>query len=134
VRRATLLLLGGPLLALGGCSGERNFDAEAIVEEMNAQGTALEVGERLPSTESGVEVRVIEVGGDEPSPAEATAAGTVVVLDDAETARAEFGRCQAAISFICFRAANVVLRFTNLDRAQQEQVSAALRAIETESG
>jgi hypothetical protein len=134
VRRAALLLLAGAGLAIAACGGERGFDAEAIVEEMNAKGAELAVGEELPSTEAGVEVRVIEVGGAEPSPSGETAAGTVVVLDDAEAASAEFGRCQAAISFVCFRAANTVLRFTNLDRAQQEQLSAALREIEAGSG
>lgn len=136
MRRAVALMLAGPALALAlaSCGGERHFDADEIVEEMNARGTELAVGEQLPSTEADVEVRVLAVSGEEPSPSHEEAAGTVVILDDADAARAEFERCQAAISFVCFRAANVVLRFTNLDGAQLERITAALRAIETESG
>lgn len=122
------LALAGSLLALS-CGGERNFDAEEIVAELNAAGTELELGETLPNDQEGIEVRVIDFVG-APQGDEATA-GTVVILSGADTAAEEFARCQSAVSFVCFRAANAVLRFTNIRPEQEAQVSASLERIET---
>jgi hypothetical protein len=125
------IALAGSLLALS-CGGERSFDAEEIVAELSTAGTKLELGETLPSDQEGTEVRVVDFSGSSTSPRgdEATA-GTVVILSDADAAAEEFARCQSAISFVCFRAANAVLRFTNIRPRQEAQVSASLEAIET---
>jgi hypothetical protein len=122
------LALAGSLLALS-CGGERSFEAEEIVAELNAAGTELELGDTLPNDQEGIEVRVIDFVG-APRGEEATA-GTVVILSGADTAAEEFTRCQSAVSFVCFRAANAVLRFTNIRPRQEAQVSAALEMIAT---
>jgi hypothetical protein len=121
---ASASLLG--LLALAGCSDERSFDAETLVAELNDAGAGLVLGETLPSTEESVEVRVVSfaTGGDGGS------AGAVVILADVAAAQSEFVRCEQAASFVCFRAANGVVRFTGLDPAGQRRMTGAVLAIE----
>ncbi len=126
LRLASASLLG--LLALAGCSDERSFDAETLVAELNDAGAGLVLGKALPSTEESVEVRVVDfaAGGGGGS------AGAVVVLDDADAAQAEFVRCEGAPAFVCFRAANTVLRFSELDPAGQQRMTSAVLAIEND--
>lgn len=125
LRLASASLLG--LLALAGCSDERSFDAETLVAELNDAGAGLVLGKALPSTEASVEVRVVDfaAGG-------GGSAGAVVILADAEAAQAEFVRCEGATAFVCFRAANAVLRFSELDPAGQQRMTSAVLAIEND--
>lgn len=134
IQRARLgpaIALAGSLLALS-CGGERSFDAEELVAELDAAGAELELGETLPNDQEGTEVRVISLPGS--GQGEEATAGTVVILSGADTAAAEFQRCQSAVSFVCFRAANAVLRFTNIRPEQEARVSAALEMIATSPG
>lgn len=128
---AGLALAVGLVLPVAGCgSGERDFDAAGVVEELNQAGAGLELGEALPSTD---DVEVTTLGFTEAGAGEIGhehGAGAVVILDDAEAARAEFARCESAISFICFRAANAVLRFSEISAAEQERIATALRSLE----
>jgi hypothetical protein len=125
------------LLALAGCSSERTFDSETVVAELNDAGAGLVLGEPLPSTEESVEVTVINLApggasgaGSQPADGPGETAGAVVILVDAEAAEAEFVRCEQAVSFVCFRAANAVLRFTGLGPAAQQRMTSAVLAIE----
>ena len=59
-------------------------------------------------------------------------AGALVILADADAAEAEFDRCQAAVDFTCYRAANAVLRFTAMTQEEQQRVTAAVQAIEND--
>jgi hypothetical protein len=130
---AQVALLATSILIASGCGGERSFDAESIVDELNGAGAGLTLGESLPVTTEDVDVRVVTFGsapgvaaGDE------LGAGAVSILDDADAARAEFARCQAAVDFTCFRAANAVLRFTAMTQEERARVTAAVQAIETD--
>ena len=128
--RAVVVVLA--ISAMAGCSGERGYDAEGVVSDLNAVGAGLVLGESLPSIDEDVEVRVVGFAGAKSSgPGVEEAAGAVVILGDADQARAEFTRCESAISFVCFRAANTVLRFTGLDRARTRSLAASLAAIES---
>jgi hypothetical protein len=124
LRLASVSLLA--LLALAGCSDERSFDAETLVAELNDAGAGLVLGKALPSTEESVEVRVVDFATGSGS------AGAVVILADADAAQAEFVRCEGATAFVCFRAANAVLRFSELDPAGQRRMTSAVLAIEND--
>lgn len=123
------------LAAITGCSGGQTYDAEGVVSDLNSVGAGLVLGESLPNTEEDIEVRVVNFdGAASADPHVEGTAGAVVILGDDDKARAEFARCESAISFICFRAANTVLRFSGLDRAQLRKLAASLAAIEEGSG
>lgn len=123
-----------PLTA--GCGGERELDAEQAVEELNQGGARLELGASLQTAAEGPEVRVISFddgsGGASPEAASGRepGSGALVVLDDVEAAEAEFRRCEGAVSFICFRAANTVLRFEGLSPEEQARITASLQALD----
>jgi len=125
---ASTSLLG--LLALVGCSDERSFDAETLLAELNDAGAGLVLGETLPSTEESVEVRVVDFA----TGAGGGSTGAVVILADADAAQASFARCEQATAFVCFRAANAVLRFSELDPAGQRRMTGAVLAIENDPG
>jgi hypothetical protein len=105
-----------------GCGGGDTFDAEEFVAAVNEEGANLVLGDELHTEQPEVEtyqVRFARVatGQDEaqegaPSAADAHGAGSLIVTPDEETAQAEYDRCEAALSFTCFRAANVALFMT----------------------
>ncbi len=127
-----LLLLAATLFAvplLAGC-GEKTFDAQGVVDALNAKGAGLTLGDSLPDTSEGSEVRVVTfAGGSGTADTVELGAGALVVLADSDTARGEFSRCQSAGEFVCFRAANTVLRFSQITSAEQSRLSAALEGI-----
>lgn len=118
-----------------GC-GERDFDAPDLVDELNAAGAGLELGEEISATEGTTvtTVNFAEAEGEEPHAGgdHEHTEGAVVVLDDAEAASAEFTRCESAVDFICFRAANAVLRFAGITPEEQARMTAAVSSLETE--
>ena len=125
-------MVGFALLAAGAGCGEREFEEEELVEELNAAGAGLVLGEALPVGTEGIAIRSIafehaEEGGDSQTHAD----GAITVTADSEAALAEFERCEATVDFTCFRAANVVLRFTGLDPADRTRLTEALRSLET---
>jgi len=121
-----------PLLAAG-CGGETTFDAESVVADLNDAGAGLTLGETLPATTGGVDVRVVTFGSAPGVPAgDELGAGAVVILDDVAAAQSEFDRCQDAVDFTCYRAANAVLRFTAMTEDEQARVTAAVQAIEND--
>ena len=116
------------------CGGERDFDAQTLVSELNDAGAGLTLGPPLDSgAASEAEVTVLGFSdAGEPGSGTSQGSGAIVILDDADQARSEFERCEAAVSFVCFRAANVVLRFAGMDTAQRGRVSAALTDLQTD--
>ena len=127
---ALALALAGLLAA---CGSEREFDAVSITAELNEAGAGVELGETLPPSADGVEVH--ELNLDHPKePGHAHGAGALLVLDDAEAAEQEFARCESAVDFTCFRAANVVIRFTGMSPVDQQLISNSVSAIGTEEG
>ena len=119
----TLVAVGAGLWAAG-CSSERQFDARGLVAELNAAGAGLELGAALPDATEELDLTFVGFIDSDPG------SGAVAILDDADAARAEFSRCESATSFVCFRAANAVLRFAEIDRAEQARLSAALTALD----
>ena len=116
-----LLALLIPLLA--SCGGERTFDAQELVDALADEGAELNLGENLPSTQDDVEVFEVSF-------ANAAGPGSLVVAEDADSAGAEFQRCEAAITLACFRAANVVLYFDgDPTEAHIAGVGVAIRAL-----
>jgi hypothetical protein len=127
------------VLAGTGCGSERSFDPEEFVEEANAEGAGLVLGESLTSIEEGVDVYAIsfeeEPGEhDEPEPGgHAHSGGSLIVTGDADAAREEHARCEQAVTLVCYRAANVVLLFDAEPSDEHvAKVDSAIRALETE--
>jgi hypothetical protein len=135
--RPLLTLLAIILAALAaGCGGERTFTAEEFVEEINAEGAAMEIGEVITENQDGLEI--LEVSFSEPAVtptggrAESSAHGAMLVLGDAEEAVDEVARCESAPAFTCFRAANVVVRFEEILPEEQARVTQAFEALASE--
>jgi hypothetical protein len=144
VRAAIVAIALVALLPAACGSGERRFDAESAVAELNRAGAGLELGAPLSSSEEDVDVRSVafveqgehemedeDLAGEENHAHDG--AGAVVILEDATAAETEFERCSSTVSFICFRVANAVLRFTELDEAERARLTAAVSALQTES-
>lgn len=112
-------------------SDDDGFDAESLVATLNEAGAGLSLGERLTTTDEGDEVRALAFAAGAPANS-SRADGAIVVLGDEDAARDEFARCESAISFVCFRAANAVLRFSGIDGRERRRLSAALQRIETD--
>jgi hypothetical protein len=136
VRRALLAALG--VLALASCGGERTFSAEEFIEEANSHHAGLVLAEPLDSLREGVEVYELQfAGGGSPSesdgPVDAHGGGTLAITEDSDAGAAEFERCEAAASLICFRAANAALYFEGaLAPADLARVEDAIRAMGAE--
>ena len=130
----TALTVTAALLPIAaGCGGETTFDAESVVADLNDAGAGLTLGETLPATTGGVDVRVVTFGSAPGVPAGSElGAGAVVILDDVAAAESEFARCQDAVDFTCYRAANAVLRFTAMTQDEEARVTAAVKAIEND--
>lgn len=119
------------VLVISGCG--REFEAEEVIAELNERGTDLTLGEALPDTEPGVELTVVAFADDaQPLDGHSHGTGAVAILDDEEAAEAEFARCESAISFVCFRAGNAVLRFSSISPPEQQQLTSALEALRDE--
>lgn len=128
------------VLALSACgSDERSFSAEEFIEEANAHGANLELGEPLSTSDADVELYSLTIdeppGGEEIGEGPAIEAehggGSLRVTESVDEAEAELSRCEQAVSLFCYRAANVVLIFEQ--DAEPEALSAiagALRALE----
>jgi len=131
-------VVGLCLLAGCGGSGERQFTPQSFVGEINAEGAAVALGEVLTSNEQGVEIYTITfteaatgVTGEGDIGAAEHGSGALLILEDAGAAMEEYDRCQPAPALTCFRAANAVLRFEDLEPADQARLVSALEAIET---
>ena len=133
-----LLLLTLLSLLVAGCGGERTFEPDEFVDAANDEGAGLVLGEPLASITEGVDVYALsfeeaaepEAGEDGH---EHGGGGSMIVASDAESATAEFERCEMTVSLTCYRAANIVLYF---DAAPTDEhvaaVEAAIRALASE--
>lgn len=127
---ALAIALAGLLAA---CGSERKFDAVSITAELNDAGAGVELGETLPASADGVEIHELNLDhAKEPGHVHGT--GALLVLDDAEAAEEEFARCESAVDFTCFRAANIVIRFIGMSPVDQQLISDSVSAIGTEEG
>lgn len=126
-------------LALAGCGdGERTFSAQELVEQANANGAGLELGDALETSREVAEVREVTfVEAGEPHDDEIAqhehGGGTLTITTDAEAGLAEYERCESAATLLCFRASNAVLFFeASLDPADRTRLEDALRAMASE--
>lgn len=128
---------------LAGCGGsdERRFAPRELVDELNAQGAALELGDVITRNPDGVEVYSVRftqaatgVTGEGSATSAVHGSGTLLALEDVAAATEEYERCLPAPALTCFRAANAVLRFEDLEPADQARLVTALEAIETVAG
>jgi hypothetical protein len=117
------------LAILAACGGERTFEAAEFVEEANAHGAGMELGEPLSSTGAAGEVFAVELAS---SATQVHGGGSLIVVDDAEEAQAEFARCESAASLVCYRAANVVLRLEEVSPEQRAQLDEAFTELGSE--
>jgi hypothetical protein len=130
-------------LSLAGCgSDEHHFTSEEFIEAINAEGAGVALGPAIATTEDGIEVHevsftVATTGVGSPAigtPPGEHGSGSLLVLGDADAARAEFEDCESVEELTCFRAANTVLRFEEMDGADQARIVTSLEAIQTEGG
>lgn len=102
-----------------------------MVAEFNANAlsnASLTLGQELIATAAApgeVFALDLEVPGDFGT----SGGGSLVVLDDAEEALIEFNRCESSATLVCYRAANIVLRFEELDPNGQSAVARTLQAV-----
>jgi hypothetical protein len=125
------------ILLATACGDERSFEPEEFVQEANAEGAGLILGEPLTSIEEGVDVYSIsfeEEPGEREAPGEhGHSGGSMIVTGSAEAAKEEYARCEQTVTLVCYRAANVVL-FFDTERGDEHvaKVDSAIRALETE--
>jgi hypothetical protein len=127
--------------ALTACGDETTFTAEELVAEVNARGAGVRLGEPLTTAQEDLELYALRLAGTGEAPVlppgEAGSApvdvhggGTLTIAEDDDAALAEYERCESAVSFICFRAANAVLAFEgavpNQDLARIEAAVSAM--------
>lgn len=130
--------IGGFLAAAAiaaGC-GAHEFDAQEFIDQANANGAGLELGEPLLSTRDGVEIYAVELlptsatGEVGPTGEQAHGGGSLIVAEDAEAGQSEYARCEGAVTIVCYRAANVVLAVQgDPGSAELVGVDGAIRAL-----
>lgn len=119
---------------MAGC-GAHEFDAQEFVEEANANGAGLELGEPLLSTREDVEIRAVEIApasatGEVERPGGAHTGGSLIVASSVEAGEEEYERCEGAVTIVCYRAANVVLAVEgDPGSAELVGVDGAIRAL-----
>jgi len=116
-RQIAAVVAGMALVAVvaAGCTEERTFSAEEFVEDVNAQGVEMHLGEELSTTEADAELHAVELEpliGTPEVPGEeehAHTGGSLGVYDDTGGAEDRLEECEAAADLLCYRAANVVV-------------------------
>jgi hypothetical protein len=111
---AALLVL---LLALAGCGdGSQTLTASEFIDRINAEGVAIELGERLATSGEADELYAVELpplpGEPKPGPgseAEPGASGSLYVFDGDGGAEDQLDACQGSGGLLCFRAENIVV-------------------------
>lgn len=123
-KRMLLTGCAAALIAAGGC-GEATYDAAEFVEDANAEGAGLKLGEPVSIHREEVQVFDVSVEGGE--------GGSLAVASDATGGEAEYARCEGAVTLLCYRAANIVLLVEDeLDPAARARLDAAFTALGTE--
>lgn len=134
-RRIVVVAVVAVLVSQGCGAAEPKFNAEGFLEEVNAGGAGLALGEPLESVRENVTSYELnfkdpgEIAGTT-APAAAHGGGTLQVTANSEAGAAEFERCEGAVSLVCFRAANVVFYFgEELAPAELARLAGALRQL-----
>jgi hypothetical protein len=116
------------LALVAGCGGEDElrFSAEQFVDEASARGAALELGAPLLTSREETEIHELRVTGTTPAEGD-HGGGSLTVTADSAAGLAEYERCEAATTLLCFRANNVVLALE--DELSTEQIADIERAL-----
>ena len=127
-----LPVLAASALAAGCGEEEPVLSAGEAISELNERGAGLELGAPLDS--SGLEVHAVEFTSGAGDDVHGHAAGgSLVVATDVDAAREEHARCERALTLLCYRAANIVLRFEGrLAPDQSRRLTSALEALARE--
>lgn len=100
-------------IALAACSSERTFTAQEFVDEVNAEGVELRLGEELFTEGEDKELYALELEPVAQLPGEDGEAGhtggSLSVYEDTGGADGEIEACQAAADLLCYQAGNVVV-------------------------
>lgn len=139
---ALALILALALNSAGCGSDEHHFTSEEFIEAINAEGAGVALGPATATTEDGIEIHEVtftetSTGVGSPAidtPAGEHGSGSLLIVGDADAARAEFEDCDSVEELTCFRAANAVLRFEDMDGADQARIVTSLEAIQTGEG
>lgn len=127
-------------LGLAGCgSDEHHFTSEEFIEAINAEGAGVALGQETTTTQEGIEIHEVTLteastGVGTPAIDGEHGSGSLLIVGDADAARAEFEDCEGVEELTCFRAANAVLRFEGMDGADQARIVTSLEAIQTQDG
>jgi hypothetical protein len=97
-----------------GCGGGRTFAAQEFVDEVNAQGVELRLGDPLFTDEEGKELYAVELESlvDLPgskSSQQDRAGGSLSVYDDPSDADGKLASCESAADLLCYRVSNIVV-------------------------
>lgn len=97
--------------ALAACGGDKTFTAEEFIEEVNAEGVNLQLGDPLVTSEEDKELYEVELESLAALPGEKAghAGGSLSVYEEAGDADQEMETCAAAADLLCYRASNVVV-------------------------
>jgi hypothetical protein len=135
-----LIAFAAALLGAAGCGGDEppEFTAQEFVDAANERGGGIALGETLLGSQPGIEtINALEFEhkGEErpPDTGHAHAAASLVVAQNEASAEEQHDRCEASVSFICLRAANVVVILQReTDAADVARLQAALVALSQE--
>lgn len=137
---ATAVAVGLAAALANAACGERSFTAEEFIDEANAHGVEIALGESLSDEEGGAELYAITLEDEAAAAGPAGeigigqdhGGGSLRIEQDTEAAQAEYARCEQAGLF-CYRAANVVLVFeADAEPDALAELATALRAIQDE--
>jgi|GEM_PF-3921560 hypothetical protein len=129
--RARVLPLIALALAAAACGGERVFEPTEFVEEANAEGAGLELGEPLVAMREGLDVYELRLAGAVQAARDPErVSGSLIVAADGEAALAEFRRCERTAALACYRVNNIVLALEGEpDSPELAPLDAAVRAL-----
>jgi hypothetical protein len=120
---------------LAGCGGGKSFTAEEFVDEVNAQGVKLELGEPLFTEGEDKELYAVELEQVAELPGEDSehdhTAGSLSVYEDTDSADEEIASCQASADLLCFQASNIVVVLEG-GGIESQQLGKAIEKLETE--
>ena len=130
MRHAIASLAATALALATGCGGDRNFTAQELVDEVNAEGASLELGPELQTIEGDTRTYAVEFAHPTEDRFESHGGGSLTIAETAEAGMTEYQRCEDAASLVCYRAANAVLFFEDgASAGDLARVDAAIRAL-----
>jgi len=131
---AAAAVLGAGFLVVRGTPEESRFTAQELVAALNEAGARIELREADFFAEGSQEPHAVSfVGGSASAAAgrvdHAHGAATLIVAPDSEAALDTYERCEAAVTLICFRAANVALQVESASAEELARLQTAFLSL-----